>query len=191
MDSGVTTLLLPGVGNSGPEHWMSRWEAEHPGFLRVQQDDWDHPSLDSWCRNLEDAVGRAETPVILVAHSLGCLLTAHWAGRTSLTVQGALLVAPPDPLSAVFPPAAAGFGPVPLAPLPFASILVASANDPYATAEFSRTAAASWGSRQVDAGPLGHINADSGLELWDFGFSLFMELIAATHSNCFLNSSTT
>jgi predicted alpha/beta hydrolase family esterase len=174
---GVTALLLPGIGNSGPEHWQSRWQAEHSGFLRVEQDEWDHPSLDSWCRNLEAAVRMADSPVILVAHSLGCLLAAHWIGRTSLTtVRGALLVAPPDPLSAVFPPSAAGFGPVPLLRISFPSILVASSNDPYCTPEFSRNCAAAWGSRLVEVGHLGHINAASGLGEWRQGLAIYEEL---------------
>lgn len=177
MAGAVTTLLLPGVGNSGPGHWMSLWEAEHPGFIRVMQDDWDRPDLDAWCRNLEAAVHDAPSPVVLVAHSLGCLLTVHWELRTSLLIRGALLVAPPDPASATFPPEAAGFSPVPLTSLPFPSILVASSNDPYSTPEFSRNCAAAWGSRLVEAGPLGHINASSGLGEWGQGFNIYEELL--------------
>jgi uncharacterized protein len=173
----VTTLLLPGVGNSGPEHWQSRWLALHPEFHRVLQDDWDRPDLDAWCRNLEAAVHDAPSPVILVAHSLGCLLAVHWELRTSLLVRGALLVAPPDPASAAFPPEAAAFGPVPLHRLPFPTILVTSSNDPYATPEFSKQCAAAWGSRLVEAGPLGHINAASGLGDWRQGLKLYEELL--------------
>jgi predicted alpha/beta hydrolase family esterase len=187
----VTTLILPGIGNSGPEHWQGLWEAGNPGFIRVQQDDWDHPVYDRWRCRLEAAVAQAAAPVFLVAHSLGCLLAVKWAGQTSLTVRGALLVAPPDPASAVFPPQAAGFGLLPSAPLPFTSILVASSNDPYAGPDFSRRCAAAWGSRLVDAGPVGHINADSGLGSWPAGYALYRELIAAgDHSNCDVNSST-
>jgi len=173
----VTTLLLPGVGNSGPEHWQSRWLALHPEFHRVLQDDWDRPDLDAWCRNLEAAVHDAPSPVILVAHSLGCLLAVHWELRTSLLVRGALLVAPPDPTSAAFPPDAVNFGPVPLRRLPFPSILVASSNDPYGTSEFARDCATAWGSRLVEAGPLGHINAASGLGDWRQGLKLYEELL--------------
>lgn len=143
----TTTLILPGVGNSGPDHWQSRWLALHHDFHRVLQDDWDRPALEAWCHNLEAAVHDAPAPVILVAHSLGCLLAVHWAERTSLLVRGALLVAPPDPASPAFPPEAAGFGPVPLHRLPFPTILVASSNDPYATPEFSKQCAAAWGRR--------------------------------------------
>lgn len=173
----VTTLILPGIGNSGPDHWQSRWLTLHPNFHRVPQTDWDHPDLDAWCLNLETAVHDAPNPVILVAHSLGCLLAVHWELRTKLLVRGALLVAPPDPASKAFPPEAAGFGPVPLRRLPFPSILIASTNDPYGTPEFSRNCAVAWGSRLVEAGPLGHINAASGLGEWDQGLGIYEELL--------------
>jgi hypothetical protein len=176
----LTTLILPGVGNSGLEHWQSRWLALHPDFHRVLQDDWDRPDLDAWCRNLETVVHDAPSPVVLVAHSLGCLLAVQWEQRTSLLVRGALLVAPPDPASTAFPPEAAGFGPVPLRRLPFPSILVASTNDPYGTSEFSRNCAASWGSRLVEVGPLGHINAASGLGEWRQGLKLYDELLRSS-----------
>src|ERR1039457_3053221 len=149
MAGSVTTLLLPGVGNSGPEHWQSLWEKANRGFVRVQQDEWDRPDCALWRSNLEAAVKQAPAPVFLVAHSLGCLLVAQWAQRTSLTIQGALLVAPPDPQSAPFPSEAVGFSRVPMASLPFTSIVVASSNDPYAITDFSRRCAAAWGSRFV------------------------------------------
>jgi hypothetical protein len=178
MPGSVTTLLLPGIGNSGLEHWQSRWLALHHDFHRVLQDDWDRPDLAAWCRNLEAAVHDANSPVVLVAHSLGCLLAVHWETRTQLLVRGALLVAPPDPASAAFPPEAAGFSPVPLRRrLPFPSILVSSSNDPYGTPEFSRNCAAAWGSRLIEAGPLGHINAASGLGEWRQGLGFYEDLL--------------
>ncbi len=32
-------LLVPGIGNSGPAHWQSLWEAKHPAVARVMQRD--------------------------------------------------------------------------------------------------------------------------------------------------------
>ena len=179
MAGAVTTLLLPGIGNSAAAHWQSLWEVANSGFVRVQQEDWDHPQCDRWLLNLETAVARSASPVVLVAHSLGCLLAVQWAQRTTLTVQGALLVAPPDPQSAPFPADAIGFGTLPLAPLPFTSVVVASSNDPYAAWDFSQRYAAAWGSELVHAGPVGHINAASGLGSWPAGFALYHQLITA------------
>lgn len=30
-------LILPGLYNSGPEHWQSYWERAHSGFRRVER----------------------------------------------------------------------------------------------------------------------------------------------------------
>lgn len=128
-----------------------------------------HPVCADWQANLEDAVARAAPDVVLVAHSLGCLLVAHWSARTRRRVGGALLVAAPDPLGAAFPANAQGFAPVPRVRLPFPSIVVASSDDLYAHIDFARTLARDWGSDFLDVGAQGHINADSGLGDWKFG----------------------
>jgi predicted alpha/beta hydrolase family esterase len=36
-------LILPGLGNSGPDHWQSHWERGDAACRRVEQDDWDAP----------------------------------------------------------------------------------------------------------------------------------------------------
>lgn len=172
----TTALILPGYLNSGPDHWQSLWENASPAFVRVGQRDWEHPICAEWVAVLDDAVARHGAGVVLVAHSLACHLVAHWAAATARTVKGALLVAPPDPRSPNFPGAAVGFLPVPDRPFGFPSILVASANDPYAGLDFARRCAAAWGSRFVNAGAVGHINADSGLGDWREGIALFHQL---------------
>ena len=171
-------LILPGIGNSGPEHWQSLWEKAHPSFVRVQQRDWDHPSCIEWLDVLEESVKRAGANVVLVAHSLACALVAHWAVRTRLKIKGALLVALPNPDGPNFPKEAVGFSPLPMKLLPFPSTVVASANDPYGSVEFARSAASAWGSRFVNIGPAGHINSKSGLGKWNEGLSLLQQLAA-------------
>jgi predicted alpha/beta hydrolase family esterase len=170
-------LILPGYGGSGPAHWQTLWERAHPGWKRVEAPDWEHPVCDVWVKNLEAAVKASGPETILVAHSLACLQVAHWATSTKLTVRGGLLVAPPDPESPVFPPVAFRFAPVPLVRLPFATIVVGSTNDPYATTAFSQACAAAWGSRFVSIGAAGHINAASGLGAWAEGWKLLEDLI--------------
>ncbi len=75
----------------------------------------------------------ADGPVVLVAHSLGCILTAWWAAHSRNThkVQGALLVAPGDVESPEVAPLLPGWSPIARQPLPFPATLVASRNDPY------------------------------------------------------------
>ena len=75
-----TILLLPGWQNSGPAHWQSRWEALY-GDQRVEQHDWMRPLRGDWVARLEDVLLSQSGPCILVAHSLGCILTAAWASH--------------------------------------------------------------------------------------------------------------
>lgn len=171
-----TVLVLPGVGNSGPNHWQSLWEKANPSFVRVQQRDWEHPACVEWLDVLERTVARAGHNVVLVAHSLGCALVAQCVERTNLRIKGALLVALPNPDGPRFPKEAIGFSPLPMKPLAFPSIVVASTNDPYGSVEFARSAASAWGSRFVNIGPAGHINSKSGFGEWNEGFLLLQQL---------------
>src|SRR4051812_20431874 len=98
-------LILPGLYDSGPQHWQSRWEAEHPGFVRVRQRDWETPDRAEWVATLAAAIEASPEPAVLVAHSLACCLVAHWAathGHES-RVKSALLVAPSDVEAASYP----------------------------------------------------------------------------------------
>lgn len=171
-------LTVPGLWSSGPEHWHSRWEAADPSIRRVQQPDWDAPERREWVRNLDDAVIAAGPGVVLAAHSLGCATVAHWACLPGRRVRGALLVAPADVDGPGFPLEARGFAPMPLQCLPFPTILVASADDPYLTLERARLFAESWESRLVEVGPHGHLNSASGLGDWPEGRRLLEELLA-------------
>jgi predicted alpha/beta hydrolase family esterase len=174
-------LLVPGLWNSGPEHWQSYWERERSDCRRVVQSNWETPRRSDWADTLEAAVAAAPDPVVLAAHSLGCTLVAHWAGasRQLTKVRGALLVAPSDAEAPSYPPGTSGFTPMPLAKLPFPTILVMSTDDEYVTPERAKFFASAWGSRLVDVGPKGHINSASGLRMWPEGFALVEELRAA------------
>ncbi|MES1171792.1 MAG: alpha/beta fold hydrolase [Bacteroidota bacterium] len=169
-------LVLPGINDSGPDHWQTAWERGLVGARRVLAPDWDRPVCAEWVASLEHAVSRSGPDVVLIAHSLGCLQVVHWARRTRLVVRGAFLVAPPNPDGDSFPEEATGFAPLPMARLAFASTLVASADDPFAGADFSRRCAAAWGSRLIDIGPRGHVNAASGLGDWPEGRPLLDDL---------------
>ncbi len=170
-------LILPGWQNSGPEHWQSRWETLH-GFRRVDQHDWMTPRRGDWIARLEDVILGSDGPVVLVAHSLGCILTAAWAqvSRSTARVQGALLVAPGDPerdeLRGVLP----SWAPIVRDRLPFSSLLLGSHDDPYCSLAKAQSLADAWGSRFIDCGPCGHINAESGLGDWPDGLALLREL---------------
>ena len=185
-------LLLPGWHGSGAGHWQTRW-AESRGYRRLDQHDWDRPLRGDWIMQLEEALlARPENaaPVVLVAHSLGCLLVAAWAAHSRHTarVGAALLVAPPD----VETPALAGqlhsWSPMPLERLPFKSRLLASTDDPYTRLHRSIAWAGAWGSQCICIGGAGHLNADSDLGDWPFGHSQLEALLLQPEQNP--NSST-
>ena len=174
-----TVLILPGWQNSGPAHWQSLWQAAH-GYERVEQHDWLRPLRGDWIARLEDVVLQQKTPVVLVAHSLGCLLVAAWAAHSHNThrVQAALLVAPGDAEREEMRPVLASWSPIPLQPLPFKSMLVGSHNDPYCSLARAQRFASAWGADFVDAGAQGHLNAESGLGDWPQGQALLRQLQA-------------
>ena len=90
-------LILPGLGNSGVDHWQSHWCAAFRNATRVLQDDWEQPQPDAWLNNLDAAIKQGIRPAILICHSLSCALAAHWATRNEPgRVKAALLVAPSD-----------------------------------------------------------------------------------------------
>jgi len=171
------TLILPGFHNSDSSHWQSRWEAGDETVERVIQDDWETPHCADWVARLEQALERTGPETLLVAHSAGCALVAHWAvGCSRRRVRGALLVAPSDPEAANFPSGPTGFAPMPLVRLPFRSVVVASSNDPYVTFSRAQAFATAWGSEFVMIGEAAHINSASGLGDWPEGFSLLRSL---------------
>ncbi|MEV7414579.1 alpha/beta hydrolase [Streptomyces sp. NPDC089919] len=176
----MTTLIIPGWGNSGPGHWQTRWEQELPDAVRVGQADWDLPQLDDWVAALDAAVAACAEPPVLVAHSLGCTTVAHWAARgPAAPVRGALLVAPPD-VDLVDQPELYGFRQVPREPLPFPAVLVGSRTDQWMGFDRAAGYAASWGADFVDAGAVGHLNTDAGFGPWPAGEALLSDLLART-----------
>ncbi|HNK54115.1 MAG: alpha/beta hydrolase [Rubrivivax sp.] len=176
----ATVLTLPGWLGSGPAHWQSLWEQRH-GCQRVEQHDWQHPRRGDWSARLEEVVlaQPAGTPLLLAAHSLGCLLVAWWAAHSRLAtrVSGALLVAPPeierDDLRQQIP----GWAPPARQRLPFASLVVASSDDPFGRLAHARALAQDWGAAFRDLGARGHLNADSGLGDWAQGLALLYALL--------------
>jgi uncharacterized protein len=172
----TAVLMVPGLSNSGPDHWQTLWEAREPSWRRIQQADWETPLLDDWVFMIAAAVASARVPVALVAHSLGCIALAHWAS-IGASIRGALLVAPTDVEADSRPVGPRGFVGVPFQRLPFPSIVVASSDDPYVSLERARLFAEAWGSTFVNVGSRGHINAASGLGDWPEGRTLLDQLL--------------
>jgi uncharacterized protein len=173
---------------------------------RVIQHDWMRPLRGDWITKLEDQIlsinerlpqgGRAleaknafkntfknefsndQKDIILIAHSLGCHLVSAWAALSKNThrIKGALLVAPPDGTREDFPQELKSWRPPVLQKLPFPSICVISANDPFCDQQSGKEMAAAWCSQLIELGNAGHINAESGLGHWPQGRALLAKL---------------
>jgi predicted alpha/beta hydrolase family esterase len=167
-------LIVPGLGDSDPDHWQSRWQSKLSTARRVTQNDWDLPDRDLWVETLVETVATCRRPVVLIAHSLGVLAVVHaaWAFKPQ-SVAGAFLVAPPDLDREGKLDVLAGFAPMPRLPLPFPATLVGSDTDPYCSPERSFEFAQAWGAAFVNAGDAGHINVASGHGPWPEGLMRF------------------
>jgi len=169
----ASILIVPGWRDSGPGHWQSLWTERLPGAVRVRQDDWHTPSREAWVSSIAETILAQPGPVVVVAHSLGCIATTHLPAEAAARIQGALLVAPADPERRG---ALADFAPVPFQKLPYRSVLVASSNDPFCPVRLAGAYARAWGSEFVRLQDAGHINIDSGHGEWPLGLALLQSL---------------
>ena len=171
-------IIVPGWRDSGPDHWQSLWEGRLDNAERVPQDYWVTPSRQACVASLARTIALQPSPVIIVAHSLGCITTAHLPAEAAACIQGALLVAPADPERRAI---LSDFAPVPYQKLPYRSVLVASSNDPYCPVRLAGAYARAWGSEFVRVPDGGHINVESGHGEWPLGVALLQSLAGAAH----------
>lgn len=176
----VRYLIVPGWQGSSAEHWQSHWQQVLPECMRVEQDDWLLPQRHAWVAQLQRQIAADRRPVVLIAHSLGCVTVAHWAAQAEpallARVRGALLVAPADVERRDCPAALRNFAPMPRTALPFSSVLVGSSNDHAADAQRAMLFAQQWGSAAVILPEAGHINVQSGHHRWEQGFTWLYQL---------------
>jgi uncharacterized protein len=169
-------FILPGLHNSGPQHWQTRWERLY-GFTRIHQREWDTPEKDDWIHTIQEVIAPFPPErVVLIAHSLACCTVAHWSKRYQRIIKGALLVAPSDVEAPTYPPGTRGFTPMPTELLPFPSIVVSSQDDKFVSTERAAWFAERWGSSLYEIGNKGHINSESGLGDWPEGYRLLQKL---------------
>ncbi|SOY68849.1 Alpha/beta hydrolase [Cupriavidus taiwanensis] len=180
-------VIVPGLRDHMPDHWQTllaeRLQKQERVVHIVPQLAQDKLLRSARVDNLERVVRAIDGPIILVAHSVGCLITVHWASQSKRVVQGALLAAPPDfdvPLPAGYSSpqtlASNGWTPVPRERLPFRSIVAASRNDPLGGFEQVCGLAQAWGSQLVDAGEVGHLAPADGYGPWPLAEHLIQEL---------------
>jgi uncharacterized protein len=173
----TTYLIIPGLGNSGPEHWQTFFEQSEKNFIRIQQKEWDAPDCADWVTTIDKCMDDYDpSSVILIGHSLGCTTIAHWAKESGKKIKGALLVAPSDIENPVYTFPASGFAPIPLDFINFPTIVVASMDDPWVTMERAKYFANHWGSECINIGNAGHINTNSGYGKWEQGLEILHRL---------------
>lgn len=173
-------LVVPGWHGSPDNHWQSHWQRSLPNSARAEQADWSSPRREQWVAELERRIAQSTSPVILIAHSLGCITVAHWAAQAPVDmlrrIRGALLVAPADVQRDGCPEALRDFAPIARQRLPFPSLLIGSDNDAAATAGRAIELGLDWGSDTVILSGAGHINVQSGHTRWEQGFAYLYRL---------------
>ncbi len=163
-------LLVPGLHNSGPDHWQSRWHQQFPQWQRMLDLPWDKPDLTAWSAKLASKLRSRRSRVHLVAHSFGALTAIAAARLQPDKVSSILIVAPADP---------ARFGiqdEVLAGSIKVSAQLIASRNDPWMSFERAEYWSRQWQVPLFDAGEVGHINAQSGHGEWSQGLNLLNTL---------------
>ncbi|MBV8501319.1 MAG: serine hydrolase family protein [Paucibacter sp.] len=179
----VTVLIVPGLREDVPQHWQQLLAPKLPQVLSVPPMGREDLDCARRVAAIEEAARSIIGPLVIVAHSGGCIMVAHWAQQTQRPVLGALLATPPDfdrPLPAGYPTLAqlqaGGWLPVPRQPLPFRSLVAASRDDPLGSFMRVSALAHDWGSELVDLGKVGHLNPASGYGDWPMATELIERL---------------
>lgn len=186
----TTVLIVPGLREHVPDHWQTLLAETLPKVATVPPLEHDKLSRAARVEALDRALHAIDGPVIVVAHSAGVMMVAHWAmteAASQRAIKGALLATPANvaqPFPAGYPGTdtlrAHGWLPIPRAPLPFPSLLAASRNDPLCDVDAARAMAADWGSTLVDLGAVGHLNPAAGYGPWPQAAELIERLDQAS-----------
>ena len=170
-------LIVPGLGNSGPQHWQTYFQNSGDNFFRIEQQEWDAPTCSEWIHTIDNKVAEFDlATVVLIGHSLGCLTIVNWVKKYKRQIKGALLVAPSDLEAPHYTFPTKGFSPIPLERINFKTIVIASADDIWVSLDRARFFAEKWGSEFINIGNAGHINVDSGHTNWNEGISILKTL---------------
>ncbi len=164
-------VLVPGLHNSGPDHWQSHWHRHFPHWQRVTGQTWERAELASWSNRVAELLQYSSGKVHLVAHSFGTLAAIAAARRHADKIASLFIVAPADPANFAIADRELA------SPLPFAARLVASRNDPWMSVERAHYWSQQWQVPLIDIGEAGHINAQSGHGEWSEGLTLLAELL--------------
>jgi uncharacterized protein len=170
-------FIIPGLGNSGPEHWQTYLENSGTNFQRINQQEWDVPNCADWIQTIDNVLSNYDlSQVILIGHSLGCATILHWAVQYNKVIKGALLVAPSDIEAQHYMFPVKGFSPMPKQKVDFKTIVVASSDDIWVSIDRAKYFANCWGSEFINIGNAGHINAETGYGQWTKGLEILQTI---------------
>lgn len=186
MPTAPTVLIIPGLRDHVEAHWQSLLAASLPEARTVPPLGREDLDCARKVQAIESAVASIAGPVLIVAHSGGCIMVALWARASAQVgrVHAALLATPPDferPMPEGYPTLAAleegGWMPVPRTRLPFPSLVAISDNDPLGEPSRVQALAEDWGSQILRLGSVGHLNPASGYGPWPQAQDLIEQLI--------------
>jgi len=166
-------VLVPGLYDSGEEHWQSHWQRRFPAWRRISQRYWNQPDIDLWVDAIRRTLAQCQRPAILIGHSMGALACCALLAEPCSSVAGAMLVAPAEPARFELEER------IPQHRLSVPSMVIASHDDPLLRLDRASHWAACWGSQLVDVGEAGHINAEAGFGPWPYGLSVLAQFASA------------
>ena len=183
----ITFLIVPGLRDHVEEHWQTLLARQLPKSVTVPPLEHDKLSRTSRVDALNNTLAGIQGPVVIIAHSAGCITTVHWASlhaQQAGRIHAALLATPADvenPMPAGYPTLEQlqgnGWTPIPCLPLPFKTMVAASGNDPLAKFARAEGLAAAWKASLVDLGEVGHLNPAGGYGPWDDVHALLQQLV--------------
>lgn len=88
--------MVPGLRDHVAEHWQTLLQERLPNVRSVPPLTENKLDLNARVEAIQRTLESIDGEVILVAHSAGVLMVAHWAARYSRPIKGALLATPPD-----------------------------------------------------------------------------------------------
>jgi uncharacterized protein len=173
-------MILPGYGNSSPDHWQSYFEKNLLNCFRLAPGSWELPDCRDWVEAIENQTQKIDgKKLFVITHSLGGIAFLHWSKQFRRKIQGAMIVAPPDIETPYIDLGLQSFAPIPRQRLTFPSFVVASDNDNWMHCERTKYFTECWGSELIMIRNAGHINPASGFSEWDEGLTMLRRFQSA------------
>jgi predicted alpha/beta hydrolase family esterase len=91
-----TVLIVPGLRGAMAQLWQTLLEARLPRVRSVAPMGLENLDCAARVATVDREAQAIEGPLVIVAHSAGCIIVAHRALQTKRAVHGASLATPPD-----------------------------------------------------------------------------------------------